>query len=230
MTATLMGIDLSPGQLTQFETYYQSLCDWNRQVNLTGITGRAEVFTKHFLDSLSCLMALPKLPKYVVDVGAGAGFPGLALKIVQPHIHLTLIEATGKKVKFLQFTATELALENVTVLHKRAEEAGRLPAHRERYGLALARAVASLPVLAEYMLPLLKKGGLMLAQKGRAPTAELNAAANALGILGGAHRRTVPVIVPGLEAERHLVLIEKVKDTPKQYPRRAGTPAKRPIK
>ena len=229
MAAASMGIDLRAGQITQFETYYQSLRDWNRQVNPTNITERTEVFTKHFLDSLSCLIVLPKLPKYVVDVGAGAGFPGLALKIAQPHIHLTLIESTGKKVKFLRFTVEELALENVTILHNRAEEVGRLPAHRGRYDLALARAVASLPVLAEYMLPLLNKGGVMLAQKGRNPGDEVRAAANALGILGGVHRRTVSVTVPNLNAERHLVLIKKVKETPKQYPRRAGTPAKKPI-
>ena len=230
MAAASMGIPLRPGQITQFETYYQHLCRWNERVNLTRITERPDVFSKHFLDSLSCLIALPKLPRRVVDVGAGAGFPGLALKIAQPHIHLTLIESTGKKVKFLQFMAAELALENVTVLHKRAEEVGRLPAHRGRYELALARAVASLPVLAEYMLPLLQKGGWMLAQKGRNPADEVAAAANALGILGGVHRRTLAAGVPGLEAERHLVLIEKVKETPPQYPRRAGTPAKRPIR
>ncbi|HEY85794.1 MAG TPA: 16S rRNA (guanine(527)-N(7))-methyltransferase RsmG [Chloroflexi bacterium] len=230
IAAGSMGIDLSPGQITQFEIYYQSLGDWNERVNLTSITERAEVFTKHFLDSLSCLIALPKLPKHVVDVGAGAGFPGLALKIAQPHIQLTLVESTGKKVKFLRFMVEELALENMTVLHNRAEEVGRLPAHRGRYDLALARAVAGLPVLAEYMLPLLKKGGLMLAQKGRDPGDEVRAAANALGILGGVHRRTLSVAVPNLKAERHLVLVKKMKETPKQYPRRAGTPAKKPIR
>ena len=230
IAAGSMGIDLSPGQITQFEIYYQSLGDWNERVNLTSITERAEVFTKHFLDSLSCLIALPKLPKHVVDVGAGAGFPGLALKIAQPHIQLTLVESTGKKVKFLRFMVEELALENVTVLHNRAEEVGRKPAHRGRYDLALARAVAGLPVLAEYMLPLLKKGGLMLAQKGRDPGDEVRAAANALGILGGVHRRTLSVAVPNLKAERHLVLVKKMKETPKQYPRRAGTPAKKPIR
>ncbi len=224
-----MDVDLSPGQLSQFETYYQSLCNWNRQINLTALTGRAEVFSKHFLDSLSCLAALPTLPRRVVDVGAGAGFPGLVLKIAQPHIHLTLIESTGKKANFLRFMAAELALENVSVLHSRAEETGRMPAHRGRYDLALARAVALLPVLAEYMLPLLKKGGVMLAQKGRNPADELAAAANALGILGGVHRRTVLVAVPNLQAERHLVLIEKVKETPPKYPRRAGMPSKKPI-
>ena len=165
----------------------------------------------------------------MIDVGSGAGFPGLILKIVQPDIRLTLVEATGKKAQFLQHVAETLGLKNVQVLHNRAEEAGRLPAHRGRYQLAVARAVAPLPVLAEYLLPLVEVNGWMLAQKGTDPAAEIAAASNALGILGGKYVRTLPVQIPNLEAARHLVLIKKIKPTPPQYPRKAGTPAKKPI-
>jgi 16S rRNA (guanine527-N7)-methyltransferase len=227
--AQKMGITLRSTQLNQFELYYHELIAWNEKVNLTGITARDEVITKHFLDSLSCLKAVPHLPKMVVDVGTGPGLPGLALKIAQPHLHLTLIEATRKKVKFLHHLVAELNLDQVTILGNRAEEVGRQPAHRGHYQLAVARAVAPLRVLVEYMLPLLKKGGLMLAQKGTDPADEIAAAANALGILGGQHQKTIPVTIPNLEASRHLVLIKKVKATPRQYPRKAGTPTKKPI-
>lgn len=228
-SAQMMGIALSAAQLDQFETFYRELLIWNEKFNLTAITERAEVVAKHFLDSLTCLQAISPLPAAVIDVGSGAGFPGLALKIAQPDIRLTLVEATGKKVQFLQHVVNTLELKNVTVLHHRAEEAGRLPAHRGRYQLAVARAVAPLPVLAEYLLPLVEVSGWMLAQKGADPAAEIAAAANALGILGGKYARTLPVQIPNLEAARHLVLIKKIKPTPPQYPRKAGTPAKKPI-
>lgn len=227
--AKIMGVELSSLQLENLETYYRELIIWNQKFNLTGITERDEVITKHFLDSLSCLQAIQKLPASVIDVGTGAGFPGLVLKIAQPHIRLTLVESTGKKTVFLQHIVDTLGLKDVTVLHNRAEEVGRHPAHRERYHLALARAVAPLGVLAEYLLPLLAQDGLMLAQKGADPAAEIKAASNALGILGGKYKRTIFVTIPNLEAERHLVLVKKVKPTPRQYPRKAGTPAKKPI-
>ncbi len=224
-----MGIALAATQCSQLETYFAELTAWNQRVNLTRITEREDVITKHFLDSLSCLRAVPKLPARVIDVGTGAGLPGLALKIAQPDIQLTLVESVGKKTAFLQHIVETLALENVTVLHARAEDVGRNPVHREKYGLAVARAVAPVRVLAEYLLPLLKIGGLMLAQKGTDPTAEVAAASNAFGILGGRHIQTIPVSVPNLDAARHLVLVRKIKSTPKQYPRQAGTPAKKPI-
>ncbi len=224
-----MGITLSAAQLNQFETYFSALTDWNRRVNLTRIIERDDVIAKHFLDSLTCLRAVPKLPARVIDVGTGAGFPGVVLKIVQPEIQLTLVESVGKKTAFLQHLTDALAMENVTVLHARAEDVGRMPAHREKYGLAVARAVAPVRVLAEYLLPLVKIGGLMLAQKGTDPAAEVAAARNAFGILGGKHIQTLAVSVPNLDAARHLVLVRKTKSTPKQYPRKAGTPGKKPI-
>jgi len=227
--AAKMGYALSDEQLEQFETYFAVLTDWNRRMNLTRIIERDDVIAKHFLDSLTCLRAVPKLPARVIDVGTGAGFPGVVLKIFQPDIQLTLVESVGKKTTFLQYLAETLALENVTILHARAEDVGRMPAHREKYGLAVARAVAPVRVLAEYLLPLVKTGGVMLAQKGTNPAAEVSAARNAFGILGGKPIQTLAVSVPMLDAARHLVLVRKIKPTPKQYPRKAGTPAKKPI-
>jgi 16S rRNA (guanine527-N7)-methyltransferase len=165
----------------------------------------------------------------VIDVGAGAGFPGVVLKIAQPHIQLTLVEATRKKAGFLRHLVQALGLEQVTVLAERIETVGQDHHHRAGYDLAVARAVAALPVLAEYMLPLLRIGGQMLAQKGVDPADEVQAAANVLRTLGGRHQQTIPVTVPHVDAARNLVLIAKVAATPKAYPRRPGQPAKNPL-
>lgn len=227
--AAEMGITLSDGQLNQFDRFFIELTGWNQRINLTRITERDDVIRKHFLDSLTVLRAVPNLPARVVDVGTGAGFPGLALKIAHPDIRLTLVESVGKKTVFLHHIIKTLELRNVTVLNARAEKVGRMPAHREKYGLAVARAVAPVRVLAEYLLPLLKPGGVMLAMKGADPTAEVTEARNAFGILGGKHIQTQAAPVPGLDAKRHLVLVRKSKSTPKQYPRKTGTPAKKPI-
>ncbi|GAB4453867.1 MAG: 16S rRNA (guanine(527)-N(7))-methyltransferase RsmG [Anaerolineae bacterium] len=229
--AAALGLTLTDAQLAAFDAYRRELLRWNEQVNLTRIVDPAEITSKHFLDSLSVWVALRQLPgaKRVIDVGSGAGFPGLPLKIALPHLQVTLLESTGKKTKFLQHVVQLLDLRGVTILTARAEEAGRQPAHRGQYDVAVARAVAALPVLAEYLLPLVRVGGRAIAQKGQAPADELRAAANALGILGGKALPPLPVSVPGLEGERHLIVLEKVKPTPPQYPRRAGTPAKKPI-
>ncbi|MEW5957474.1 MAG: 16S rRNA (guanine(527)-N(7))-methyltransferase RsmG [Chloroflexota bacterium] len=224
-------LTLTQAQLAAFEQYSRELIAWNEKINLTRIVAPAEIVVKHFLDSLSVYQALADLPAgfSLIDVGSGAGFPGLPLKIVRPDLQLTLLESTGKKTAFLQHIVDLLNLTNVTVLTARAEEAGRRPEHREHYDVAVARAVSALPVLAEYTLPLVKVGGRVIAQKGQDPAAEIKEAANALGILGGKLSRIWPVMVPGLEAERHLVIIHKVKPTPRQYPRRPGLPAKKPI-
>jgi len=229
IAAASMGIALSANQLAQFETYYQELQRWNQRVNLTRISDRQAVISKHFLDSLSCLIAIPTLPQTMIDVGTGPGFPGLVLKIVQPHLQLTLVEATRKKADFLNHLLVRLGLPDVIVLNARAEEIGQHPEHREYYHLAVARAVAPLVVLVEYLLPLLQIGGVMLAQKGAEPTAEITAATKAMLTLGGRSMKTIPITIPGMDASRHLVLAEKVKPTPNQYPRRPGIPAKRPI-
>ncbi len=229
--ASQFNLSLTEAQLNAFERYLQELITWNERVNLTGILDPAEIVVKHFLDSLSVYLALRDLPSplSLIDVGSGAGFPGLPLKIALPGLRLTLLEATGKKTAFLQHIVDTLKLTGVTVVTARAEETGRRPEHRQRYDVAVARAVAPLPVLAEYTLPLIKVGGRAILQKGQHPADEIKQAANALGILGGRINQVLPVIVPGLSAERHLVVIQKNKPTPPQYPRRPGLAAKKPI-
>lgn len=229
--AQQFNLSLTEAQLSAFERYSQELIAWNQQVNLTRIIEPHEIVVKHFLDSLSICQVWPRSPSNLslVDVGSGAGFPGLPLKIVLSDLRLTLIEATGKKTAFLQHIVQVLALTGVTVLTARAEEVGRRPDQREGYDVAVARAVAPLPVLMEYSLPLVKVGGWVIIQKGQHPAEEIKAAANALGILGGKVDQIWPVTVPGLAAERHLVVIQKNRATPPQYPRRPGLPAKKPI-
>jgi 16S rRNA (guanine527-N7)-methyltransferase len=228
-SARIMGVVLSPGQVAQFDTYCRELIAWNKRTNLTRITAETDIYVKHFLDSLSCLAATPALPSTLIDVGTGPGLPGLALKIAQPHIKLTLVESAQKKVDFLRHIVQRLDLKQVVILPNRAEEVGQNPEHRERYHLAVARAVAPLAVLAEYLLPLLHIGGTMLAQKGGDPSDEVTAAARVINLLGGRHHQTLPVSVPHLEANRHLVVVKKINPTPEQYPRRPGIPAKKPI-
>jgi 16S rRNA (guanine527-N7)-methyltransferase len=229
--AAQFDLALSQAQQQAFDQYQHQLIAWNEKINLTRIVEPEEIAVKHFLDSLSIYPLLSGFPpKFsLIDVGTGAGFPGLPLKIVLPDIHLALLESTRKKTTFLQHIVDTLNLANVSVVTARAEEAGKQPAHRQQYDVAVARAVAALPVLAEYTLPLVKVGGTVIVQKGQNPTEEVKSAANALGILGGKIDQVLPVDVPGLDAERHLIVIRKHKPTPKQYPRRPGLPAKKPI-
>jgi 16S rRNA (guanine527-N7)-methyltransferase len=229
--AAQFNLSLTEFQLRAFQIYNRELIAWNQRVNLTRIVEPEEITVKHFLDSLSVYQVLPDLPQNfsIIDVGSGAGFPGLPLKIAMPNIQLTLLEATTKKTKFLQHIVDTLQLNEVTVLAARAEEVGRQAAHREQYDVALARAVASLPVLAEYTLPLVRVEGLVIAQKGQHLAEEVEAAIRVSEMLGGQLDRILPVEVPGLEAARHLIIIRKSKATPKQYPRRPGVPAKRPL-
>ena len=227
----LLGLDLTSSQRRAFQTYYRELADWNARFNLTAITDRQGVQVRHFLDSLSCLLALGNdvQEQSVIDVGSGAGFPGLPLKIVRPSLRLTLLEATGKKVKFLRHLVALLQLNDVDVIHARAEEIGQDPVQRESYDWVLARAVAALPTLVEYLLPLCRLGGYCLAQKGEKAAAEALAAEPAILLLGGRLNRLLPVELPGLAETRHLVIIDKIARTPAKYPRRPGKPAKSPI-
>jgi 16S rRNA (guanine527-N7)-methyltransferase len=224
-------IGLTAEQLDVFDAYAQLLIEWNQRMNLTRIVEPSQIATKHFLDSLSVLPALPREPHplKIIDVGSGAGFPGVPLKIVQPDLSLTLLEATEKKVRFLDHLIVTLNLQDVIILHARAEEAGQQALHRAGYNVAVARAVAALPVLAEYLLPFVQLGGYAIVQKGQYPTQELQAAVNAVEILGGAIEQVIPVNIAGLDGARHLVCVQKVNSTPKQYPRRAGLPAKKPL-
>lgn len=227
---TRLGVGLSRRQLDAFAWYASELAAWNERFNLTAITEPAEIEVKHFLDSLSCLLALkPRPGDRMVDVGSGAGFPGLPLKIVMPWLQVTLVEATGKKAEFCRHMVEGLALESVTVVHARAEDVGQMAEHRQAYQWAVARAVAHLQVLAEYLMPLVRLGGRAIAQKGETGPAEAHAAEGALRILGGRVQQLITVELPRVPETRYLVVMEKTAATPGEYPRRAGVPTRKPL-
>ena len=226
----LLGIQISEDQLSAFEVYEQQLIEWNDRYNLTAIDNPKQIRVKHFLDSLSCILALRNSPTdHVVDVGTGAGFPGLPLKIICPTINMTLIESVGKKTAFCQHIIQTINLQNVNILQERAEILASHPDMREKNDWAIARAVATLPVLVEYLLPLVRVGGFALAMKGESGPAEAQSAEQAIHILGGQIQQLIPVTLPSVEDERYLVVIEKTAATPERYPRRVGIPAKRPL-
>jgi 16S rRNA (guanine527-N7)-methyltransferase len=227
-TAAEWGIALSPAQLEQFATYAAELQHWNERANLTAITDPTAITTRHFLDSLRCALSWGTQPHTVVDIGAGAGFPGLPLKLAYPALRLTLVESVGKKTAFLDHLVCLLNLEGVTIVRGRAEHVAHEPAHREQYDLVVARAVAALRVLAEYCLPFARVGGGFLAPKGAAVQEEADAAAGALATLGGHLSRVERVVLPG-EEPRSLVVVEKRAPTPAAYPRKPGLPARRPL-
>ena len=233
--ARAWGLDLSEAQLQAFRTYYEELVAWNARFNLTAIADCRQVQIRHFLDSLSCLLVLDRwfpsdapAPR-VIDVGAGAGFPGMALKLLRPDWDLTLVDSARKKVQFLEHMVQVLQLRGVTVLWARAEELGQDPAHREQCDVAVGRAVADLPVLAEYLLPFCRVGGVMVAPKGLKAKAEVRTAQQAIGTLGGRVVEVRKVDVPELEEARYLVVVEKIASTAARYPRRPGIPSKRPL-
>ena len=226
----LIGLRLTPRQAAAFQLYEQELLDWNARFNLTAIRDVEGVRTKHFLDSLSCLLVMRDRPLHrLIDIGTGAGFPGIPLKIVLPNLQLTLVESVGKKADFCRHAVGVLKLDNVQVLIARAEESGQEAAHREQYDWAVARAVANLTTLAEFLLPLVKIGGAMLAQKGESGPAEAQSAEHAVHLLGGHLRQVKKINLPGVAEDRYLVTIDKVAATPPQYPRRVGVPGKKPL-
>ena len=232
--AKALQVGLRPEHLEAFRIYGEELESWNKEFNLTAITDPQGVQIRHFLDSLSCVLGMEDAAdrltgKHIIDVGTGAGFPGIPLKIIRPGIRLTLLEATEKKVGYLRHVVNRLNLEGVSVLHGRAEELGQMRQHRERYDWAVARAVAEMPILAEYLLPLVKVNGRVLAQKGESAPAEVQRAEWAITQLGGQMRRLLPVELLGLAETRYLVLLDKIAATPPQYPRRPGIPTKRPL-
>lgn len=228
----ILGTDLTAPQVTAFRTYAAELAEWNEKFNLTAIKTPAEVEIKHFADSLSCLLALRQRPEKrfsLIDIGTGAGFPGLPIKIMYPDMRLTLVESVGKKVTFLEHIVQKLELKEVKVIKARAEEIGREPAHREKYDWAVARAVAEMRTLLEYLLPLVKVGGRALAQKGENAPAETQAAERAAKLLGGCLAQVMPVELPGVVEARYLVVFNKEAATPGKYPRRPGVPSKEPL-
>ena len=215
--------DLSAGQLALFETYYAMLADWNTRVNLTAITAPEDVAKKHFLDSLAAAPYL-KQNASIVDVGTGAGFPGLPLLIFRPDLKVTLMDSLQKRLVFLEAVCKELKLK-AELVHARAEDAGQNPKYREKFDVALTRAVSALPVLCELTLPLVKVGGTSIAYKGDSAE-ELAASGNALSVL---HATAERVVIPADYGARELVILTKNGTTPKQYPRKAGTPSKNPL-
>jgi 16S rRNA (guanine527-N7)-methyltransferase len=227
---TRLGIELNASHLNALDRYRQELDAWNARFNLTAIREPEKVSIKHFLDSLTCLLVMRGTPMArVIDVGTGAGFPGLPLKIYCQNMQLTLVESIGKKAEFCQHITRILRLEGVEVIQDRVERVGHDAAHREGYDWAVARAVASLPILMEYLLPLVRVGGRVLAQKGESGPAEAQAAERAIQFLGGHLRQIVPTTLPGVSEERYLMVIEKIAASPDNYPRRVGIPAKRPL-
>ena len=238
--AAQMGLSLHPAQVAAFEAYTDELLAWNEQFNLTAITNREQVEIRHYLDSLALLPALATLENAslsavlgrtvrAVDVGAGAGLPGLALRIVWPRLRLCLIEATAKKVRFMEHMSARLGLADLQLVHGRAEELALREPHRAMYDLVVARAVATLPTLVEYLLPLAKRGGRVVAYKGSAAHEEAMCAEPAIRMLGGQLTRLLPVEVPGLAETRVLVVIDKVAQTPDGDPRGRGLPRKQPL-
>jgi len=226
-----LGLALTGQQLEQFELYYHELVDWNRKVNLTAITEYKDVQVRHFLDSLTMVLAVgPADGLQAIDIGTGAGLPGIPLKIVFPVLRLTLLEATAKKIKFLEHLALRLSLNNVEIVSGRAEELGHDQRYRERFDLVLCRAVAALPALVELGLPFSAVGGRLVAWKKGDISQEIEASRKAIDLLGGSFNRTVPVDIEGLRDDRCLVVIEKVGATQPNYPRRPGVPARRPIR
>ncbi len=226
----LFGLRISKAQAASLECYQETLVEWNARYNLTAIREAEQIRSKHFLDSFSCVLAMRGSRfRRVIDVGTGAGFPGLPLKILFPEMQLTLVDSVEKKVNFCRHIVNTLGLEGVTLVKARAEEAGRDAVHREQYDWAIGRAVAIMPVLVEYLLPLVGVGGHVLAMKGESAAAEAHAAEHAMRLLGGRLHHLLPVTLPGVVEQHYLVVVDKIAPTLSEYPRRAGIPSKKPL-
>ena len=226
------GVDLDDHQIEQFNKYYERLVAVNEHMNLTAITDQDEVYLKHFYDSLTLAFAYPKLqdqPLNMIDVGAGAGFPSLPLKIAFPQLKITIIDSLNKRINFLSELVQELGLEDVTVVHARAEEfGGKNSPEREMYDVATARALARLNVLGELTLPFVKEHGVLLAMKGSQAQDEVEQAKQAINTLGGKIQSEIDVTLPNGDP-RTVIVIEKVRKTPKKYPRKPGDPVRKPL-
>ena len=224
--------ELTDKQKQQFKLYFKMLIEVNEHVNLTRITEEDEVYLKHFYDSITPLFTFGAVFKdgaTLCDVGAGAGFPSIPLKILKPGLKVTIVDSLQKRLNFLKDLISELGLTDVELVHGRAEEVGQNKLYRERFDIVTARAVARMSVLSEYCLPLVKKGGYFVALKGPKAEDELDDGKKALEVLGGKLIKDEELTLPASEEERTLVLVQKVKSTPKKYPRQAGTPRRKPI-
>lgn len=225
-----LGISLTKKQLEQFIIYYEMLIEWNEKINLTAITEFQDVMKKHFVDSVSLVKAYDVTKKVnVIDVGTGAGFPGLALKIAYPQLQITLLDSLNKRISFLNAVIEKLNLSGVETIHGRAEDFAKPGKLRENYDLCVSRAVANLSTLSEYCMPFVKKGGMFISYKSEKISEEMENAKNAISLLGGNIKSQVEFMLPDSDIYRNLFVIEKVKETPKKFPRKAGLPSKEPL-
>ena len=220
---------LSEQMQQQFENYMNLLLEWNEKINLTAITEEDDIILKHFVDSLTISEYIDE-GKEVVDVGTGAGFPGVPLKIARKDVKVTLVDSLNKRIKFLDDVIEKLKLEEIHTLHFRAEEFGQNKKYRESFDIATSRAVANLSTLVEYLLPLVKVGGICICMKGSEIKEELENSKRAIEILGGKIEKQVEFTLPETDIKRNIIIVRKIKTTPSKYPRKAGTPVKEPIK
>lgn len=225
-----IGVSLTEEQLNQFIKYYELLVEWNSFMNLTAITEFDEVVTKHFVDSISLIKAVDlNKPLSVIDIGTGAGFPGIPLKIAFPELKITLLDSLNKRIKFLDEVISQLGLKEIEAIHGRAEDAAKSEDLREKFDLCVSRAVANLSTLSEYCLPFVKVGGIFVSYKSEKITEEMKMAEKAISVLGGEYLNQVEFTLPDSDIYRNLFMIEKKKISPKKYPRKAGLPSKEPI-
>jgi len=225
-----LSVELSEKQVEQFIKFYEMLVEWNKVMNLTGITEYEEVVEKHFVDSLSIVKAVDIMNvNTVIDIGTGAGFPGIPLKIAFPHLKITLLDSLNKRIKFLNVVIDELGLEYIHTIHGRAEDFAKQEVYREKYDLCVSRAVANLSTLSEYCLPYVNVDGMFVPYKSGDIEEELNNSKKAVQILGGKIEKTIKFELPGTDIGRSFVKIKKVKNTAKKYPRKAGLPSKEPL-
>ena len=225
-----IGITLSDKQKEQFDKFYELLVEWNKVMNLTGITEYEEVNEKHFVDSLSIVKAIDMNDvKSVIDIGTGAGFPGIPLKIAFPHLKVVLLDSLNKRINFLNTVIAELGLENIETIHGRAEDFAKQVDYREQFDLCVSRAVANLATLSEYCIPYVEKGGMFVPYKSGEIDEEVEQAKKAVHVLGGKLENVIKFQLPGTEIGRSFVVIKKVQNTAKKYPRKAGLPSKEPI-
>lgn len=224
------GLSLTNEQMSQFQLYFETLIEWNEKINLTAITDKEEVYLKHFYDSLTAAFYFDfTKPLHICDVGAGAGFPSIPLKLAYPHLQVTIVDSLNKRITFLKQLAQTLGLEKVKFVHDRAETFGQRPEYRESYDVVMARAVAKMSVLTELCLPLVKIKGTFLAMKGANGVEELEVGKKAITLLGGKISKVEQFSLPVEESERTIICIEKIKKTPKKYSRKPGTPNKSPL-
>ena len=223
-----LGITLSEMQLKQFYTYMNLLIDWNKKINLTAIVEPNEIILKHFVDSLTILKYISDGTK-IIDVGTGAGFPGIPLKIAKPSIEIVLLDSLQKRINFLEEVIKQLNIEKIKTIHSRVEDFGKDQKYREKFDMATSRAVANLSTLSEYLLPLVKVGGKVISMKGSFIGEELANSKNALNILGGKIEKIEKLNLPNSDMNRNILIINKIKNTPNKYPRKAGEPSKKPL-